>query len=306
MSRQATELLHYSASDFYLPIYSEVCERLDAIAPFDSLRARSFLTNSGTEAVEAAHQARALRHRAPVPDRLLPVVPRPVDGQRLAHRVQGQVPHRTSGRCCRRRATTRSTATSTTSRTCCFKRVSRPRRSRPIVVESWLGRGRLRPAARRLVPLPPRALRQARHPADLRRGAVGDGPQRHDVGDRAGGRRARHHHRRQGHRERAAARRDDRPRRSHEVGAGLARVHLRRQPHLLRGGARDLRRDPGGGAPGERARRGRGLPGGVPGDRRAPPHHAGGARACADGSGCPSRTTTRRSRWSRPRSPRVC
>jgi 4-aminobutyrate aminotransferase len=54
VSRQATELLHYSASDFYLPIYAEVCERLDAMAPFDSLRARSFLTNSGTEAVEAA------------------------------------------------------------------------------------------------------------------------------------------------------------------------------------------------------------------------------------------------------------
>jgi 4-aminobutyrate aminotransferase len=54
IQRQATELLHYSASDFYLPIYSDVCERLDAIAPFDGSRARSFLSNSGTEAVEAA------------------------------------------------------------------------------------------------------------------------------------------------------------------------------------------------------------------------------------------------------------
>jgi 4-aminobutyrate aminotransferase len=53
VQRQATELLHYSASDFYLPIYSDVCERLDRIAPF-SKPARSFLTNSGTEAVEAA------------------------------------------------------------------------------------------------------------------------------------------------------------------------------------------------------------------------------------------------------------
>jgi 4-aminobutyrate aminotransferase len=53
IQRQATELLHYSASDFYLPIYSDVCERLDAIAPFDR-PARAFLTNSGTEAVEAA------------------------------------------------------------------------------------------------------------------------------------------------------------------------------------------------------------------------------------------------------------
>ncbi len=54
VQRQAAELLHYSASDFYLPIYSDVCERLDALAPFGSKPARSFLANSGTEAVEAA------------------------------------------------------------------------------------------------------------------------------------------------------------------------------------------------------------------------------------------------------------
>ena len=54
ITKQATELLHYSASDFYLPIYSDVCERLDAFAPFDGRPARSFLTNSGTEAVEAS------------------------------------------------------------------------------------------------------------------------------------------------------------------------------------------------------------------------------------------------------------
>jgi len=54
IQRQATELLHYSASDFYLPVYSDVCERLDAVAPFDGSRARAFLSNSGTEAVEAA------------------------------------------------------------------------------------------------------------------------------------------------------------------------------------------------------------------------------------------------------------
>jgi len=53
IQRQAEELIHYSASDFYLPIYSEVCERLDRIAPMMS-PVRSFLTNSGTEAVEAA------------------------------------------------------------------------------------------------------------------------------------------------------------------------------------------------------------------------------------------------------------
>jgi 4-aminobutyrate aminotransferase len=53
IQRQADELIHYSASDFYLPIYSEVCEELDRIAPMTQ-DVRAFLTNSGTEAVEAA------------------------------------------------------------------------------------------------------------------------------------------------------------------------------------------------------------------------------------------------------------
>ena len=53
IEEQANELLHYSASDFYLPIYTDVCEKLDEMAPFHR-DARTFLTNSGTEAVEAA------------------------------------------------------------------------------------------------------------------------------------------------------------------------------------------------------------------------------------------------------------
>jgi 4-aminobutyrate aminotransferase len=51
--RQAGELLHYSASDFYLPVYVELCERLSESFP-GGPPARVFLTNSGTEAVEAA------------------------------------------------------------------------------------------------------------------------------------------------------------------------------------------------------------------------------------------------------------
>jgi 4-aminobutyrate aminotransferase len=52
ITEQAQRLLHYSASDFYLPIYSELCARLFDIAPMGPTR--TFLTNSGTEAVEAA------------------------------------------------------------------------------------------------------------------------------------------------------------------------------------------------------------------------------------------------------------
>src|SRR5215472_7625854 len=50
---QAAELLHYSASDFYLPIYSQMCEALAATAPMSG-PVRVFLTNSGAEAVEGA------------------------------------------------------------------------------------------------------------------------------------------------------------------------------------------------------------------------------------------------------------
>ena len=50
---QAEQLIHFSASDFYLPIYSEVCRELARIAPFDG-PARAYLGNSGTEVVEAA------------------------------------------------------------------------------------------------------------------------------------------------------------------------------------------------------------------------------------------------------------
>jgi 4-aminobutyrate aminotransferase len=53
IQRQAERLLHFSASDFYLPIYVEVCKELDRIAPISGAT-RAFLTNSGTEAIEVA------------------------------------------------------------------------------------------------------------------------------------------------------------------------------------------------------------------------------------------------------------
>jgi 4-aminobutyrate aminotransferase len=53
VTEQAGELLHYSASDFYLPIYSRMCNALAATAPMDG-PVRVFLTNSGAEAVEGS------------------------------------------------------------------------------------------------------------------------------------------------------------------------------------------------------------------------------------------------------------
>ena len=53
IKEQAAELIHFSASDFYLPIYPEVCRELARIAPISG-RSRVYLGNSGTEVVEAS------------------------------------------------------------------------------------------------------------------------------------------------------------------------------------------------------------------------------------------------------------
>ncbi len=53
IKEQAAELIHFSASDFYLPIYAQVCRELARIAPISG-RVRAYLGNSGTEVVEAA------------------------------------------------------------------------------------------------------------------------------------------------------------------------------------------------------------------------------------------------------------
>jgi 4-aminobutyrate aminotransferase len=49
---QAAELQHFSASDFYLPIYARAAAELARIAPMSGPR-RTFIGNSGAEAVEA-------------------------------------------------------------------------------------------------------------------------------------------------------------------------------------------------------------------------------------------------------------
>jgi 4-aminobutyrate aminotransferase len=53
IQEQATQILHYSASDFYLPIYAHLAAQLEQLAPMSG-PTRVFLGNSGTEVVEAA------------------------------------------------------------------------------------------------------------------------------------------------------------------------------------------------------------------------------------------------------------
>ncbi len=64
IQQQAAQLIHIAATDFYEPRYLELMERLAGIAPFAE-KARVFLTNSGTEAVEGAIKlARYHTHRS--------------------------------------------------------------------------------------------------------------------------------------------------------------------------------------------------------------------------------------------------
>ena len=53
IKEQASELIHYSASDFYLPIYAETAREIARIAPMRG-KLRTYLGNSGTEVVETA------------------------------------------------------------------------------------------------------------------------------------------------------------------------------------------------------------------------------------------------------------
>jgi 4-aminobutyrate aminotransferase len=54
IKEQAAELIHFSASDFYLPIYAQLCERLAGLSPIKGGRARAYLGNSGAEVVETS------------------------------------------------------------------------------------------------------------------------------------------------------------------------------------------------------------------------------------------------------------
>lgn len=53
IKQQVDKFIHIS-SDFYHPIWVKLAKSLDSIAPFENEKAVSFMTNSGTESVEAA------------------------------------------------------------------------------------------------------------------------------------------------------------------------------------------------------------------------------------------------------------
>lgn len=61
---QTDACLHYCSSDFYHPIYADLCERLATSAPMPD--AKVFLANSGTEAIEGA--LKLVRHHTGRPN----------------------------------------------------------------------------------------------------------------------------------------------------------------------------------------------------------------------------------------------
>ena len=276
IQRQATQLLHYSASDFYLPIYSDVAERLAATAPFGGAPARVFLSNSGTEAVEAAiklaryttgrqyligfyqsFHGRSMgsvtltASKAKYRQNFGPMLPS------VYHSFYGDFDYLEE---------------------VLFKRVVTPGEVAAIVVESWLGEGGY--------VLPPegwfRYLRELcdRHGIMLVCDEVQSGVGRSgtmwaieqegvtpDIITAGKGIAS-------GLPLGAMIARDD----VMTWEAGSARFHLWRVAGLVRRGAGHARRDRGRRADGERVRGRRGLPRGHARDRAAPSHHHGGAR----------------------------
>ena len=115
-------------------------------------------------------------------------------------------------------------------------------RTAAVIRRADPGRGRRRPAAGRLPRRGARGLRRRRRAADRRRGAERHRPHRPLVRQPGRGRAPGRHHAGQGPRRRPADRRLPRHRRrGRAVRARRPRQHLRRQPGLVRGGARRAR-----------------------------------------------------------------
>ncbi len=212
IKEQAAELIHFSASDFYLPIYPEVCRRLAELAPIAG-RGADVPRQLGGRGRRGVDQARPLRDAPAVRRRLPGRVPRPDLRRRLADRLEGQVPRRVRAAAARRlpRAVRAGRGPALVRRGP-VRQAGAGQRGRGHHRRADPGRGRLHRPRGRLPAGPPRHLRPARHPAHRRRDPVGRRAHRQDVGDRALGRRAGHPADRQGHRLGHAPGGDDRPR----------------------------------------------------------------------------------------------
>ncbi len=91
IKEQAAELIHFSAADFYLPIYPEVCKRLAEIAPIDGPGPRlpRQLRSGGGR---GGDQTRPARDEAPIHRRVPRRLPWPDVRRPQPDRQQGEVP----------------------------------------------------------------------------------------------------------------------------------------------------------------------------------------------------------------------
>ena len=188
---QVDDVLHYCSSDFYLPAYADLCERLAALAPMQP--AKVFLSNSGTEAVEAA--LKLARHHT---------------GRPNAIAFFGAFHGRSLGSLSLTASKSRQRAGfgivtpgsfhapyfdpydderrhrgEPTSSRCCSNGSPTPRTSPAIFVEPIQGEGGYIVPPAGLARRPAGAVRCARHHPRRRRGAVGHRPHGHDVGRRS-------------------------------------------------------------------------------------------------------------------------
>ena len=203
IKEQAAELIHFSASDFYLPIYPEVC-RGSPRSHRSPARARAYLGNSGAEVVEAAIKLARFATKRPYIVAFLGAFHGRTYGASQPHRLEGQVPRRVraaaAGRLPRAVRPGRGPALVRRGPV----RQARPGRTRSR--RSSSSRSRARAATSSLRTASSRACARsatARDPAHRRRDPVGRRADRQDVGRRALGRQARHPAHREGHRQRA-------------------------------------------------------------------------------------------------------
>ncbi len=200
---QVDDVLHYCSSDFYLPAYADVCDRLAALAPMPD--ARVFLSNSGTEAVEAA--LKLARHHTGRPNviaflgafhgRSLGSLSLTASKSRQRAGFGILAPGSFHAPYADPYGGTAPTGAEV-HRGGAVRQADGAERRRRDLRRADPGRGRLRRAAAGVAGRPADAVRRARHPARVRRGPVRRRADRADVGERARGRRPRHHVRRQG------------------------------------------------------------------------------------------------------------
>ena len=240
IEEQARKFLHICGSDFYYEPMAELAEKLSRIAPGRSPK-KVFLTNSGTETIEAAFKlARFATKRNHVIAFLGAFHGRTMGAlsltaSRSSHRAHfspliPDIHHAPYGQ-------------ANYLEQVLFRYEVTPEEVAAIFVEPILGEGGYVVPPPEFLPRLKRAVPTPRHTLGHGRDSIGIRAHRQDVCVRALGHRARYSLCRQGNRQRHAARGDDCTRRNQHMDTQHSRLDLRRESGGLRGGARHHQSD---------------------------------------------------------------